>query len=247
MYRLVAVCWIVLMTPGDSSSLYLWNVRHRVPVPLAEALARAKRALGDDAANRYCVRVRLFGNAAGDGKEGAWNFGFAAKDGSQIAVSVPMIGEPRVRPGHKAIDWKKRQGRRSDLNDAIRQVKLVLRKRKVPARFAREGATTTVTFRTRTYQVHQNLADGSYSPDLTGEVGPKADGFLLLASECADYPRTWVWGGFQRPYWTSDRRVYMTHEKDRFIKVEVLYGSDADFDLLREIGDAFGEEARDSL
>src|SRR5690606_17279573 len=87
----------------------------RVPIPLADALKMAEKLLGEDAKNRYCVSVALYGNKEGDGKKGAWNLYYAADDGSQKQVSIHMDGEFDIKLANGPIDWNKEEGRRKEL------------------------------------------------------------------------------------------------------------------------------------
>src|SRR5687768_383066 len=98
--RTMLTAAVVAMTLASTvavASLYSWNDAKRPPISLAEALTRAEKLLGDDAANRYCVSVSLYGDETGEGKKGAWNLLFAAADGSKKHVYIDMQGKSDVK------------------------------------------------------------------------------------------------------------------------------------------------------
>ena len=87
----LAAVGVALMASVVLATTWSWNERLEPP-DLGAAYVKALKFLGDDARKYHCVGAHLLGNKEGDGKEGAWNFVFASKDGKRTIVAVDMDG-----------------------------------------------------------------------------------------------------------------------------------------------------------
>ena len=113
---IIVATLLALVASTTCGRLYFWNANKRPPVTLQEALRRADKLLGDDAKNRYCISMVLYGNKKGDGKFGIWNLEYYAEDGSLKMVYIDsQTGKGYVGPGNGPIDWRKKEGRRTGL------------------------------------------------------------------------------------------------------------------------------------
>lgn len=227
-------------------SLYRWNTKKRVPISLREALDRAEKLLGEDAKNRYCVDVALYGNRAGDGTGGAWNLWYAAADGSTKHVFISMDGKSEVKVWSNPIDWAKHEGRRTSLEDVKGRLEKLFAKHGMEATLQLDRNSLTVRYKTRVFRTYNKNDLGHYADTLTDETGPTAQGFFIRCDVISSFERGWHDGYFERgPYWQLYKRIHLMARRNSFLKVEVRYGEKPDHQITRELFHIFGEEARD--
>lgn len=226
---------LFMVLPGVSlATLFSWHDRVRPPVSLREALDIAEKLLGEDAANRYCVEVSIYGNPMAAPKPGAWNLFFAAADGSRKHVYVDMDRNAKLSTWNEAIDWKKDAGHRLDLNDAFVRLKSLFEKEKLDVQLEKNDNRLTAQFNTRNYRFHSQNLDGSYETELTEEIGPAHDGFIINASildEQIDFNRS-------VPYWREQTQTFPTAIAGKFMVVNSRYGQNAK--ILGQIHQALG-------
>jgi hypothetical protein len=220
------------------ATLFKWRDRVRPPVSLREALDIGEQLLGDDATNRYCVEVSIFGNPMGAPKPCTWNLFFAAGDGSKKHVYVDMDRNAKLSTWNEAIDWTKDAGRRKDLKDVQSRLAELFKKENLDVEIVLQNEQLIGSYRTRTYRVYKNELDGSYSDTLVDEIGPKHDGFSFDAEfvdEGADY-----YHFKSRPYWIENTQVYPTAIEGKLIVVQKRAGRDFPEELHSQIDQAFG-------
>jgi hypothetical protein len=235
---------IAAMTLGSTvafASLYSWNDAKRPPISLADALVRAEKLLGDDAANRYCVSVSLFGDETGEGKEGAWNLWFAAADGSKKQVHIDMQGKGDVMPWNGPIDWKRNDGRRTDLADVRRRLETLFAKEGIMATFEAHQDRFLVTYKTREFQIYPQREDGSYVEELKNVLGPAGDG-IWLQVQIVEKPDPRDYGYDDGPYWRWVRGTCFTTQPGKFVAIDLRYGPNVKYEVARQIWDIFGED-----
>lgn len=237
---LIATCIAILATIGATSfaDMFKWRDRVRPPVSLKQALTIAETLLGDDAKNRFCIEVSIYGNPMGAPKPGAWNLFFAADDGSKKYVYVDMDGNGRISTWNEAIDWTKDAGRRRDMQDVQGRLKALFEKEKLDATLERNGEQLIARYRMRMYDIYRTEKDGSFADDLTKEAGPKHDGFIIdaqIVEEGTDY-----FHFDQGPYWIELTQLFPTTEKGKLILVRKRYGRNFKTELLAQIDQAFG-------
>ncbi len=234
-----------LVVSAAFGSLYSWNPKKRVPIPLRDALDRAEALLGDDANNRYCVAVILFGNKEGDGKGGAWNLFYAAEDGSKKLVHISMDGTSRVTLWNGPTDRTQGAGRRTDLDDVRERLAKLFADNKIDAQVQQTGNSLTVRYKTRSHKTYAQTEDGEYTDILSEVIGPKANGFVIDVSVVTKFVRGWHSGyPGTGPYWREYKRIHLTATKNTFLKVEVLYGGNVNHEFANELFGVFGVEAR---
>ena len=224
------------------ASLYAWNDAKRPPIPLSDALSRAEQLLGDDTDNRYCVSVTLFGDENGEGKEGAWNFLFAAADGSKKHVFIDMQGKSDIKLWNGPVNWKKNDGRRTDLNDVRRRLVEFFAKEGIKAEVKATQNRLLITHKTREYQIYPQLEDGRYAEELKSVPGPSGDG-IWLQMQIVDKPDTREYGYHGGPYWRWIRGTYFLTEPKKFLSVDFRYGGNVKYEVVRQIWDVFGEKS----
>lgn len=220
------------------ATLFVWRDRVRPPVSLREALDIAEQLLGDDAKNRYCVDVSIYGNPMGAPKPGAWNLLFAAEDGSKKQVYVDMDRNSKLTTWNEAIDWKKDAGRRTNLNDVLARLKALFDKENLDAQLELQNGHLVGRYRTRIYQIYKIQPNGSYSTELTEEIGPEHDGFAFdaeIVDEGSDY-----FHFDSAAYWMEYTQVYPTTVKGRLLVARKKYGRDFRKELHSQIDQAFG-------
>lgn len=240
-YVLAAILASVLCCPLAFASLYSWNDARRPPISLREALARAEKLLGDEAPNRYCVSVALYGDETGDGKKGAWNLLFAAADGSKKHVYIDMQGNSHVTPWNGPIDRKKNEGARKDLGDVRRRLEELFAKEGIVAEFDAQEDGLTVQHHTRTFRVHPERADGSYGEQPWEAPGPAADG-VWLRLQAVDRPdRREEFGCDDGPYWRWHRGTYVLAQPGKFLAVDLRYGRKVKHEIISQMQQVFGE------
>lgn len=232
---------VFLFASTAVASLYSWNPKRRVPISLRDALAKAEELLGDDAKNRYCIGVSLFGDRDGEGKQGAWNLFYAAEDGSKKHVYIDMDGRSDVKLWNGPIDWTKNEGRRTGLDDVKTRLQELFKKQGIDAAIEIEGEKLTCNYNTREFQTYEKLDDGSYGENLIKTVGPKADGFTIVAVEQKSIDRGWHDRYDDGPYWRQYQRMHLMSTAERYLKVEVKYGHNCNYDFSNEMFHIFGE------
>lgn len=245
--RTILAATVAAMTLVSSvawASLYAWNDAKRPPISLADALDRAEKLLGDDAANRYCVSVSLFGDETGDGKEGAWNLWYAAADGSKKLVYIDMQGESDVELWNGPIDWNKNDGRRTDLADVRRRLEQLFAKERMKAAFEVQQDRLLVTYNVREFQVYPKREDGSYADELEKFPGP-ADNGIWLEARIVDKPDRRDYGYDGGPYWKWVRGTYVLTQPGRFLSIDLRYGPNVNYEVVRQVWDIFGEPTND--
>lgn len=219
-------------------TLFKWRDRVRPPVSLKEALNIGERLLGDDAKNRFCVDVSIYGNPIGAPKPGAWNLLFAAEDGSKKHVYVDMEGNGTLSTWNEAIDWKKDAGRRKDLNDAQSRLESLFEKENLEVTLTREHGRLVGHYRTRSYAIYKPDQLGAFAEELTTEVGPKIDGFMFDAEIVDDGTDHYHFD--YGPYWTEYTQLYPTTEKGKLILVRKRLGRQIKQEMQMQIDQAFG-------
>ena len=235
---------VALLASTAVASLYSWNPKKRVPISLREALTKAEELLGDDAKNRYCIGVSLYGNKEGDGKGGAWNLFYAAEDGSKKQVYINMEGESDVKLWNGPIDWTKHDGRRTGLDDIKTRLEQLFNKQGINASIEVANDKLTCIYNTRKFQTYEQLDDGSFAEKLTEIVGPKSDGFTIVAQEQKTIDRGWHDGYDDGPYWRLYRRIHLMTTAETYLKVEVKYGHDCNYEFRNEMFRIFGDSTR---
>lgn len=240
---LITVTVAVLVASTSFASLFMWNPKKRVPIPLSEALKHAEDLLGDDAKNRYCTLVSLNGNEKGDGKEGAWNLIYDANDGSRKHVYISMDGTSDVSLVHGPIDWEwgKTEGRRVSLEDVKERLTALFKEHQIDAPVVIEGDTLHCEFKTREFEIHVRQQDGTYSDQLTKIVGPLRDGFVIEASQTNAHDRSLSYTQGSDPYWIPHRSTYVMTKEETYLKVEIKYGHAWRHNFRYEIEGVFGE------
>lgn len=237
---LSAACIAMFATFAATSfaDLFKWRDRVRPPVSLKQALTIAESLLGEDAKNRFCIEVSIYGNPTGAPKPGAWNLFFAADDGSKKHVYVDMDGNGKISTWNEAIDWTKDAGRRKDIQDVQERLKALFDKETLDATLERDGERLIARYRARMYEIYRAEKDGSFAEDLTKEVGPKHDGFIIeaqIVEEGTDYFH------FEHgPYWIEHTQLFPTTEKGKLMLVRKRYGRNFKQELLAQIDQAFG-------
>jgi len=170
-HLLIALLASAFLASASVASTYLWNPTERPAVSLEDALLQARKLLGDDADERYCVGVLLLGNKEGDGKSGAWWLNFAAADGSMKHVDINMKGDADVKY-YPPIDWNANKGRRSGLADVQGRINQVFANAGIDATAKIEKNHLSVRYKTRIFKVHPKGEDGEYGNELQDVVGP---------------------------------------------------------------------------
>ena len=236
----LAAMALVLASTITFASLYSWNEAKRPPITLSDALARAEKLLGDDAPNRYCVSVSLFGDDTGAGKHGAWNLLFAAADGSKKHVYINMQGRSDVKLWNGPIDWNKQEGRRIDLDDVRRRLEELFKNEGIAPEIHLRDDVLLLTHRTREFQVYSELADGGYANQLQQVPGPAADGIWLKMRLTNQVDRR-EYGFNEGPYWRWVRGTYFLTQPGQFLSVDFRYGSKVSDRVVTQIWDTFGE------
>lgn len=236
-----AVAVVTLVSTIAVASLYLWNDAKRPPISLADALAKAEKLLGDDAANRYCVSVDLFGDQSGEGRGGAWNLLFAAADGSKKHVYIDMQGKGDVETWNGPIDWKKNDGRRVDLADVRRRMEELFTREGIQAVFEAGQDRLLVTYKAREFQIYPEREDGSYAAELEKAPGPAGDGIWLQVL-IVDKPDQRAYGYDGGPYWKWVRHTYFLTQPGKFLAVDFRYGPNVKYEIARQMWDIFGEQ-----
>lgn len=236
-----AVLAIAIPPTVALASLYFWNDAKRPPISLAEALTRAEKLLGDDAANRYCVSVSLYGDETGEGKKGAWNLLFAAADGSKKHVYIDMQGKSDVKLWNGPIDSKKNDGRRTDLADVRRRLEELFGNEGIKAEYEAEQDRLVVKYKVRDFQVYPRQEDGSYSEQLQAMPGPEGEG-IWLQVQMVDKPDPREYGYSDGPYWQWVRGSYFTTTPGRFLSIDLRYGPSVKYEIARQMWDIFGEQ-----
>lgn len=220
------------------AELFTWRDRVRPPVSLNDALDIGERLLGDDAKNRFCVDVSIYGNPMGAPKPGAWNLLFAAEDGSKKHVHVDMEGNGTLSTWNEAIDWKRDAGRRKDLDDAQSRLASLFDKENLNVSLTREQRRLLGHYRTHSYAIYKPDQLGAFSEELTTEVGPRVDGFMFdaqIIDEGTDHYH-FDYG----PYWTEYTRLYPTTETRKLILVRMRLGRQIKQEMQMQIDQAFG-------
>ena len=241
--RTMLTAAVVAMTLASTlavASLYSWNDAKRPPISLADALARAEKLLGEDAANRYCVSVSLYGDETGGGEEGAWNLLFAAADGSKKHVYINMQGKSDVKLWNGPIDWKKNDGRRVDLADVRRRLEELFTKEGIKADYEAQQDRLLVKYKVRDFRVYPVQEDGSYSEQLQTIPGPGGEG-IWLQVQIVDKPDPAEYA--DGPYWQRLRGTYFTTTRGRFLSVDLRYGPNVKYEVARQMWAVFGEQA----
>jgi hypothetical protein len=204
-------------------------------------LNKAEELLGDDAKDRYCIGVLLYGNKEGDGKGGAWNLFYAAEDGSKKHVYINMDGRSDVKLWNGPIDWTKHEGRRTGLDDVKTRLQQLFKKQGIDAAIEIEGEKLTCNYNTREFQTYEKLDDGSYGEKLIKTVGPKSDGFTSVALEQKSIGHGWRDGYDDGPYWRQYQRMHLITTAETYLKVEVKYGHECNYQFSKEMFRIFGE------
>jgi hypothetical protein len=221
------------------ASLYSWNDVKRPPMSLVEAISKAEQLLGDDAVNRYCVSVHLYGDETGEGKEGAWNLFYAATDGSKKHVYMNMQGKAEVTLWNGPIDWKKNSGRRASLADVRRRLEELFSKEGLAAQFVVDDDLLTVTHRTRIFEVHP-YREGDYADKLEQILGPDSAG-IWLRIQAVDKPDPRMDDYADGPYWRWLRGTYFLSEPGKFLSVDLRYGPKVKYEIIRQVWQIFGD------
>ena len=233
-----------LLASTAFASLYSWNPKKRVPISLRDALTKAEELLGDDAKNRYCIGVSLYGNKEGDGKGGAWNLFYAAEDGSKKQVYVNMDGQSDVKLWNGPIDWTEHEGRRTGLDDVKTRLEQLFKKQGIDASVEIAGEKLTCNHNTRKFQTYAQLDDGSYGEKTIETIGPQLDGFAIVAQEQKSIDRGWHDGYADGPYWRQYQRMHLMTTEETYLKVEVKYGHGCNYEFSNEMFRIFGETTR---
>jgi hypothetical protein len=241
MTMMAAAATLILASAGALASLYHWNAAKRPPISLADALARAEKLLGDDAPNRYCVSVSLYGDETSDGKEGAWNLLFAASDGSKKHVYINMQGKSDVEIWNGPIDWKRNDGRRVDLADVRRRLEELFAKEGIKADYETQQDRLIVKYKIRSFEVYPRQDDGSYSEHLKTMPGPDGGGIWLQA-QIVDDPDRRGYGFSDGPYWQWVRGTYFTTTPGKFLSIDLRYGTNVKYEVAQQMWDIFGEQ-----
>jgi hypothetical protein len=215
--------------------------REETPISLADALAKAEKLLGADAANRYCVSVSLYGDETGEGKKGAWNLLFAAADGSKKHVYIDMQGKGDVDTWNGPIDWKKNDGRRTDLADVRRRLEELFTREGIQAVFEARQDRLLMTYKAREFQIYPQREDGSYAAELEKAPGPAGDG-VWLQVRIVDKPDSREYGYDDGPYWKWVRGTYFLTQRGKFLAVDFRYGPNVKYEIARQMWDIFGEQ-----
>jgi hypothetical protein len=236
-----AVAMFALASTVTFASLYRWNAAKRPPIALADALSRAEKLLGDDAANRYCVSVSLFGDETGEGKEGAWNLVFAAADGSKKNVYINMQGKSDVQIWNGPLDKMKNEGRRTDLADVRKRLDELFTKEGIHAKYESLQDSLTVKYEVRDFQIYPEQEDGSYSSKLETVPGPNGDG-IWLQVQIVDKPDLRVYRYDDGPYWRWLRGTYFTTKSGKFLSIDLRYGPNVKYEVMRQMEQIFGDE-----
>lgn len=238
-WLLLTIASLMAVITGTSlADLFGWNDRVRPPVSLRQALDIADQLLGDDAKDRYCVDVSIFGNPMGAPKPGAWNLLFAAEDGSKKQVYVDMDGNSKLSTWNEAIDWTKDAGRRRDLEDVQSRLQALFAKENLDVKLQLTGQILSGHYRTREYQIYRTRDDGSYTTELSLVDGPEHDGFLFeaeIVEEGTDYQPY-----DSAPYWREYPQAYPTTTAGNFIVVRKRFGRDFKKEIHSQIDQAFG-------
>ena len=242
MKRLVLLLAFVILSAVIAqisyATVFQWPGRVRPPVSLSEALEMSETLLGDDAKNRFCIQVFLYGSATDDRNSGTWSLLFGAEDGSKKHIYVDMDRQTRISTWNEAIDWTKNAGRRRDLQDVKTRLESLFAKEKLDLTIELQGGRLTGGFRTRDYELYETENDGSFSMTLTKKTGPQHDGFSFdaeIVDEGAD--RSYFSEG---PYWTEYTQSYPTAERGKMILVRKQCGRELKQELHRQIDQVFG-------
>lgn len=237
--------WFVVVTLATTcacstiafASLYSWNDTKRPPISLADALARAEKLLGEDAVNRYCVGVGLYGDETFDGKIGKWNLYFAAADGSKKHVYIDMLGNGEVRLLHGPIDWKEKKGRRDGIADVRRRLEELFAKEHIEAQYVTQGDALIVKYHSRVFKVYPEREDGGFGNQLEDTEGPDSDG-IWLSVRVVDKPIPWR---SRFGYWRGEELTHILTQRGKFLKTETRIGPLVPYEIDLQITRVFGE------
>jgi hypothetical protein len=187
--------------------------------------------------------VTLYGDKEWQGKQGWWNLHYAASDGSQKLVVIDMKGDGHVGDYSGPIDWKKHEGRRTDLTDVQRRLEDLLARKSIEAKFMADADRLLVTYSVREFQIYPQEDDGSYSDKLETIIGPQSDGFWLEARVVNKVDGRYY--GFDRGvYWRWHRGTFFLADPEKYLAMDFRGGPrlDAiDLSLTTEIMQIFGK------
>jgi hypothetical protein len=238
----ITIALLALIGVAAYADTYLWNPNKRPPITLPEALRRAEALLGEDADQRYCIGMMLFGNKAQDGKECGWNLVYAAEDGSKKLVFIDENGNGSVAQMNGPIDWRKKEGRRTGLEDIGKRLNAALKANGYGERAVVTANHLVLQVRARTYRVHPKTESGEFGEGLVEVIGPKSDGIVIRASVDTKPDRVApAYGYGEGVYWYVQRRNFLLTTQGRFVKMEMLRGRDVSDGLFLELWQAFGE------
>jgi hypothetical protein len=238
----ITIALLALISVSAYAATYLWNPNKRPPITLPEALRRAEALLGEDAKQRYCIGMWLYGNKAQDGKECGWHLVYAAEDGSKKLVFIDENGNGNVEQMNGPIDWRKKEGRRTGLEDIGKRLNAVLEASDYEERAEVAANQLVLHLRTRTYRIHPKTESGEFGENLVEVIGPKSDGIVIKASVVTKPDRVAPAYGYEEGvYWYVQRRNFLLTTQGKFVKMEMLRGRDVSDGLFLAVWQAFGE------
>ncbi len=243
--KLVIAALLCLVPAMAYASLFYWVDTNRPPITLAAALEKGESLLADDATRYYPVGVSLFGNAEGDGKDGAWNIFYGCSDGSKKHVYVNMHGEANIKDWNGPIDKTATEGRVNGLVDLKQRLEKFMTSHDMPLDTTELNDTSlSIRSRTREFQVHPALDDGEYGPETVAVIGPKAKGVVIDVVLHTKKPpaKPYRWQG---PYWGITEQNYILAKGNGYLELSFLHGSELSSDIVNRMERCFGERTKE--
>lgn len=244
-FRIVACGLLLLLgTSAVIASTYAWNKLKRPPISLAEALTLVEKTLGKEAATRYCLNASLNGNQNGNGQEGAWNFIYAANDGSRNRVWVDMQGKVSVDLWNGPVDPEEKKGPHRDLNDVKRQLEALFQQYKIDAQLVLENDVLRADYRTRDFLVYEEKSPGEFGEQPVTMRGPKADGVWLEIRLTNQIDRRDYFCDDDPHYWSWQRGTFYTTVPTRYLSVDMRSGRTFNAAFVYQVRELFGNSTR---
>ncbi|XZE36338.1 hypothetical protein SH501x_001900 [Pirellulaceae bacterium SH501] len=242
--KLVIAALLCFLPAMAYASLYSWVDTNRPPVTLSAALGKGELLLANDAKRYYPVDVRLYGNAEGDGKTGAWNIIYGCSDGSKKQVYVDMQGEAKIEDWSGPVDKMATEGRVTDLTELKQRLEKFMFSHNMPLDTVElRKESLSIRSRTREFKLHPELDNGEYGQETVTVIGPKADGVVIDVVLHSKQPpaKPDRWNG---PYWGIIEQNYILAKGNGYLELSLLHGSGLPYEVVNRMERCFGERTQ---